>query len=87
VLLFDGSSCGGMLASIATTFEAGRTVVRVAGRLAQAVLSATSRAGPLPVVEGPWLAECEQENGGRPAKLADVLAVPSDEDAQAAARA
>jgi MarR family transcriptional regulator for hemolysin len=35
----------------------------------------------------PCLARCEQENGGRPAKLADVVAVPSDRDAQAAARA
>jgi hypothetical protein len=35
----------------ATTFEAGRMVVRVAARLAQAVLSAAFRAGPLRVGE------------------------------------
>jgi hypothetical protein len=53
VLVFDGTQLRrDACSSIATTFEAGRTVVRVAGRLAQALLSATSRAGPRPVVEG-----------------------------------
>jgi hypothetical protein len=71
-----------------TTFEAGPH-----GRARGGAIGASCALGHIPgrnrgpSSSDPGLAGCEQENGGRPAKLADVLAVPSDEDARAAARA